>query len=190
MEFFRFLMQDVLSEPAVLVGLIALIGLIAQKKPVTECIKGTIKTIMGFVILGAGAGLVVSSLGIFPRFSNTHLVSMVSCRTTKQLCLLHKSFGREMAMIMFFAMLINILIARLTPWKFIFLTGHHTLFMSMMIAVILATAGMEGTMLVAVGSMIVGFCMVFFPAIAHPYMKKSLVLMMWQLVTSPLFLMC
>ena len=63
MDFFRFLMSDVLSEPAVLVGLIALIGLIAQKKPVTECIKGTVKTIMGFVILGAGAGLVVSSLG-------------------------------------------------------------------------------------------------------------------------------
>ncbi len=31
MDFFRFLMSDVLSEPAVLVGLIALIGLIAQK---------------------------------------------------------------------------------------------------------------------------------------------------------------
>ncbi|HBK2120944.1 TPA: PTS ascorbate transporter subunit IIC, partial [Escherichia coli] len=62
MDFFRFLMSDVLSEPAVLVGLIALI---AQKKPVTECIKGTVKTIMGFVILGAGEGLVVSSLGDF-----------------------------------------------------------------------------------------------------------------------------
>lgn len=65
MDFFRFLMSDVLSEPAILVGLIALIGLIAQKKPVTECIKGTVKTIMGFVILGAGAGLVINSLGDF-----------------------------------------------------------------------------------------------------------------------------
>ncbi|EVU17515.1 PTS transporter subunit IIC, partial [Klebsiella aerogenes] len=51
MEFFSFLMNDVLSEPAVLVGLIALIGLIAQKKPVTECIKGTVKTILGFIVL-------------------------------------------------------------------------------------------------------------------------------------------
>ncbi len=69
-------------------------------------------------------------------------------------------------------MLINILIARLTPWKYIFLTGHHTLFMSMMVAVILATAGLEGAVLVAVGSLVVGVSMVFFPAIAHPYMKK------------------
>lgn len=42
----------------------------------------------------------------------------------------------------------------------------------MMVAVILATAGMTGITLIAVGSLVVGVAMVFFPAIAHPYMKK------------------
>ncbi|MCS3431100.1 PTS ascorbate transporter subunit IIC [Klebsiella sp. BIGb0407] len=173
MDFFRFLMSDVLSEPAVLVGFIALIGLIAQKKPVTECIKGTVKTIMGFVILGAGAGLVVSSLGDFANiFQHAFGIQGVVPNNEAIVSVAQKSFGKEMAMIMFFAMVINILIARFTPWKFIFLTGHHTLFMSMMVAVILATAGMTGTTLIAVGSLVVGVAMVFFPAIAHPYMKK------------------
>lgn len=75
-------------------------------------------------------------------------------------------------MIMFFAMLVNILIARLTPWKFIFLTGHHTLFMSMMVAAILSAGGMSGIPLIAVGSLVVGVTMVLFPALAHPYMKQ------------------
>jgi len=173
MDFFRFLMSDVLSEPAVLVGFIALIGLIAQKKPVTECIKGTVKTIMGFVILGAGAGLVVSSLGDFANiFQHAFGIQGVVPNNEAIVSVAQKSFGKEMAMIMFFAMVINILIARFTPWKFIFLTGHHTLFMSMMVAVILATAGMTGATLIAVGSLVVGVAMVFFPAIAHPYMKK------------------
>lgn len=173
MDFFRFLMSDVLSEPAVLVGFIALIGLIAQKKPVTECIKGTVKTIMGFVILGAGAGLVVSSLGDFANiFQHAFGIQGVVPNNEAIVSVAQKSFGKEMAMIMFFAMVINILIARFTPWKFIFLTGHHTLFMSMMVAVILATAGMTGVTLIAVGSLVVGVAMVFFPAIAHPYMKK------------------
>lgn len=65
MDFFRFLMDDVFAEPAILVGLIALIGLIVQKSSLTTCIQGTVKTIMGFVILGAGASLVVSSLSDF-----------------------------------------------------------------------------------------------------------------------------
>ncbi|WP_038826254.1 PTS ascorbate transporter subunit IIC [Yersinia pestis] len=173
MDFFRFLMSDVLSEPAILVGLIALIGLIAQKKPVTECIKGTVKTIMGFVILGAGAGLVVSSLGDFANiFQQAFGIQGVVPNNEAIVSVAQKSFGKEMAMIMFFAMVINILIARFTPWKFIFLTGHHTLFMSMMVAVILATAGLSGMMLIAIGSVVVGVAMVFFPAIAHPYMKK------------------
>ncbi|MCW7262341.1 PTS ascorbate transporter subunit IIC [Escherichia coli] len=171
--FLSFLMSDVLSEPAVLVGLIALIGLIAQKKPVTECIKGTVKTIMGFVILGAGAGLVVSSLGDFANiFQHAFGIQGVVPNNEAIVSVAQKSFGKEMAMIMFFAMVINIMIARFTPWKFIFLTGHHTLFMSMMVAVILATAGMTGITLIAVGSLVVGVAMVFFPAIAHPYMKK------------------
>ncbi|EOM2983392.1 PTS ascorbate transporter subunit IIC [Escherichia coli] len=173
MDFFRFLMSDVLSEPAVLVGLIALIGLIAQKKPVTECIKGTVKTIMGFVILGAGAGLVVPSLSDFANiFQYAFGIQGVVPNNEAIVSVAQKSFGKEMAMIMFFAMVINIMIARFTPWKFIFLTGHHTLFMSMMVAVILATAGMTGITLIAVGSLVVGVAMVFFPAIAHPYMKK------------------
>ncbi|PTT45585.1 PTS ascorbate transporter subunit IIC [Aeromonas sp. HMWF016] len=167
MEFFNFLMFDVLSEPAVLVGLIA------QKKPVTECIKGTVKTIMGFVILGAGATLVINSLGDFAViFQHAFGIKGVVPNNEAIVSIAQTSFGKEMAMIMFFAMLVNILIARLSPWKFIFLTGHHTLFMSMMVAVILSAGGMSGVPLIAVGSLVVGVAMVFFPAIAHPFMKQ------------------
>ncbi|EHK0033551.1 PTS ascorbate transporter subunit IIC [Vibrio parahaemolyticus] len=173
MVFFSFLMNDVLSEPAVLVGLIALIGLIAQKKPVTECIKGTVKTILGFIVLGAGAGLVVSSLGDFATiFQHAFGITGVVPNNEAIVSIAQEAFGKEMAMIMFFGMLVNILIARFTPWKFIFLTGHHTLFMSMMVAAILASSGMKGVPLIALGSVVVGSVMVFFPAIAHKYMKQ------------------
>ncbi|EKO3819229.1 PTS ascorbate transporter subunit IIC [Vibrio harveyi] len=173
MEFFSFLMNDVLSEPAVLVGLIALIGLIAQKKPVTECIKGTVKTILGFIVLGAGASLVVTSLGDFATiFQHAFGITGVVPNNEAIVSIAQEAFGKEMAMIMFFGMLVNILIARFTPWKFIFLTGHHTLFMSMMVAAILASSGMKGVPLIALGSLVVGSVMVFFPAIAHKYMKQ------------------
>ena len=37
---------DILKVPSILVGLIAMIGLMVQKKPVADIVKGTIKTIL------------------------------------------------------------------------------------------------------------------------------------------------
>lgn len=56
---------DILSVPAVLVGLVSFIGLIAQKKAMSDVLKGSIKTVMGLLVLGGGAGLVVGSIGYF-----------------------------------------------------------------------------------------------------------------------------
>ena len=53
---------DILSVPAVLIGLVSMIGLIAQKKGLSDILKGSIKTIMGVLILGGGAGLAVGAL--------------------------------------------------------------------------------------------------------------------------------
>ncbi|WP_417086491.1 PTS transporter subunit IIC, partial [Lancefieldella rimae] len=51
---------NVLSTPAILVGLVALLGLVLQKKPIEELVKGTLKTIVGFLVLSAGASFLQS----------------------------------------------------------------------------------------------------------------------------------
>ena len=53
---------DVLKVPSILVGLVAFFGLIAQKKPFPDVIKGTVKTILGFLVLAGGATVLVGSL--------------------------------------------------------------------------------------------------------------------------------
>ncbi len=63
-NFFEF-MLGLLKEPAIMVGLIAFIGLVAQKADVSTILKGTIKTVMGFLILGFGAGALVGALNNF-----------------------------------------------------------------------------------------------------------------------------
>ena len=65
---------DILKVPAVLVGLISLIGLVCQKKNVSDIIKGTIKTILGFIVLGGGSSLLLTSLVPFGQILK--LVSM------------------------------------------------------------------------------------------------------------------
>ena len=163
---------DILKVPSVLVGIIALIGLIAQKKPVADIIKGTIKTILGFIVLGGGAGVLLGSLNplgdIFQQAFNVQGVvpnneAIVSTALEK--------YGTATALIMAFGMVANIAIARFTRLKFIFLTGHHTFYMACMIAVILVVAGFEGAHLVLVGSLSLGLVMAFFPFIAQPFMR-------------------
>ena len=163
---------DILKVPSVLVGVIALIGLIAQKKSAADTIKGTIKTILGFIVLGGGATVLLGSLNplgdIFQQAFNVQGVvpnneAIVSTALEK--------YGTATALIMAFGMVANIAIARFTRLKFIFLTGHHTFYMACMIAVILVVAGFEGVQLVLVGALTLGLIMAFFPYIAQPFMR-------------------
>ncbi|TCL76898.1 PTS system IIC component (L-Asc family) [Hydrogenispora ethanolica] len=164
---------DILSVPAVLVGLIALIGLVAQKKEGTEVVKGTIKTIMGFLVLGGGAAIAVGALSHFgAMFLHGFGVKGIVPHNEAIVALALKEYGEQTALIMTFGMAANILIARFTPLKYIFLTGHHTLYMACMIAAILLAGGIKGAALVVVGSLILGLTMAFFPAIAQPTMRR------------------
>jgi PTS system ascorbate-specific IIC component len=167
------IMNDILGTPAILVGLFALLGLLLQRSPITNVVSGTLKTVMGFVILGAGAGVIVSSLNQFTNmFEHAFDIQGVIPNNEAIVALAQDAFGTETAMIMLFGMIVNILLARLTPFKYIFLTGHHTMFMACMIAVILMTGGMEGFALIFVGSIILGSLMVLMPALVAPYTRK------------------
>ena len=51
---------NILSTPAILVGLMSLLGLALQRKPIEDIVKGTVKTIVGFLVLSAGASFLRS----------------------------------------------------------------------------------------------------------------------------------
>lgn len=167
------IMKDILGTPAILVGLFALIGLLVQKKNSADIVSGTLKTVMGFVILGAGAGVIVASLGQFSSiFDEAFSVDGVIPNNEAIVALAQESFGTETAMIMLFGMVANIIFARVTPFKYIFLTGHHTMFMACLIAVILTTGGFSGIPMIIFGSIILGSLMVLSPAILQPFTRK------------------
>lgn len=164
---------DILKVPSVLVGMMALIGLVAQKKPFTDVVKGTIKTILGFIVLGGGAGVLVGSLDSLGKmFEQAFHIQGIIPNNEAIVSIALGEYGAITAYIMAFGMLFNILIARFTRLKYIFLTGHHTLYMACMIAIILQVADFKGIQLVLVGSIILGLIMAVFPAIAQRYMRK------------------
>jgi ascorbate PTS system EIIC component len=170
---FDFLMKDILGSPAILVGVFAFIGLLLQKKSLPDIVAGTLKTIMGFVILSGGAGILIGSLNVFGKmFEKAFHIQGVIPNNEAIVAIAQQTFGKETAMIMLFGMIVNILIARFTPFKYIFLTGHHILFMACLISAVFATGGVTGIPLIIIGSIILGSLMVLMPAILQPYMRE------------------
>ncbi|AVR00872.1 PTS ascorbate transporter subunit IIC [Oceanobacillus iheyensis] len=164
---------DILSQPAILVALIALIGLAAQKKKMSDTVKGTTKTFVGFLVISAGAGILQTALTPFgAMFEEAFNVSGVVPNNEAIVALALTDYGTNTALIMFFGMVVNILIARFTRYKYIFLTGHHTLYMAAMLAVIMAVAGFNTFGLIAAGSIALGIIMTLSPAILQPFMRQ------------------
>ena len=146
---------DILKVPSVLVGLIALIGLVAQKKAFSDVVKGTIKTILGFIVLGGGATVLVGSLNpLGGMFEHAFNIQGIIPNNEAIVSIALEKYGASTALIMAFGMVANIIVARFTRLKYIFLTGHHTFYMACMIGVILTVAGFEGVGLVFTGSLI------------------------------------
>jgi len=164
---------DILKVPSVLVGLIALIGLVAQKKYFSDVVKGTVKTILGFLVLGGGATVLVGSLNpLGGMFEHAFNIQGIIPNNEAIVSIAREKFGAPTALIMAFGMVANLIVARFTRLKYVFLTGHHTFYMACMISGILTVAGFEGVALVFTGSLTLGLIMAFFPALAQRYMRK------------------
>ena len=70
---------NILSTPAILVGLLSLLGLALQGKPIEDIVTGTVKTIVGFLVLEAGSSFLQSgSLNAFGEYAVRALTQKVS----------------------------------------------------------------------------------------------------------------
>lgn len=162
-----------LSTPAFIIGLVALIGLLAMRRSASDVIKGTLKTILGFMILQAGAGIVVDSLIPFSQlFDDAFGLEGVIAEDNAIAAAVQSVLSMETSFILVFGFLINLLLARLTPLKYIFLTGHMMFSMAATIAIVLDQMGVSGWEAVAIGSPIAGIAAVVFPALAQPFVRQ------------------
>lgn len=171
--FLEFLI-DVASTPAVLVALIAVLGLVFQGKKGSDMMVGGVKTFVGFLVLSGGAGILVEALEPFGvLFENGFNMQGVVPNNEAIISTALETYGSETALIMLLGMVFNIIIARFSKFKYIFLTGHHTLYMAAMIAIIMSVAGFTGASLLVWGGLVLGIIMVLSPAIVQKYMVQA-----------------
>ncbi|MCF1586252.1 PTS sugar transporter subunit IIC [Tetragenococcus koreensis] len=175
MRIVNFIIENILTEASITIALIAMLGLILQKKSVGSIISGTLKTLLGFQVLSAGSSIIVDSLTYFGEiftegFNMQGIVPSIEAINGQAMNEL--GLGREIAFTFLAIFVFNILIARFTPWKYIFLTGQAILWMATMTTIFGFFVGLRGIVLVLVGGLIGGIFAVAMPAIAQPIIRK------------------
>lgn len=165
----NFIIQEIFGQGAIFLALIACIGLILQKKSFSEIVRGTIMTAVGFFVLSTGTGLITGNSidGISTAF-NTIMPQAVESTTVD----IGAEFGTEIGIVMIIAFAINILVARFTKWKSIFLTGHMLYWFPFVFIAAGVDAGLTGGKLILLAAVFTALYMVVSPNLMRPFVKQ------------------
>lgn len=158
--------------PTFMLGLVSLLGLLLQRKTFSEVVSGTIKTMAGVIILFSAVDLLVGVISpISTMFGKVYAFQgePISVDWTAFL----SEYGIPVVLVMVFGFFVNILLARLTKLKYVFLTGHIMFWNAFMVVAALANAGkIKGVALIVLGSLIQGVLATVLPALIAPFVFK------------------
>lgn len=163
----NFISNHILKNPPVLLALIAMIGLIIQRKSFSEIIKGSLTAAFGMVALTAGVNMLVGTIAPI----NTAVQTQLGVQVTEGLSdvTFTAEYGGTVGLAMFLGLIIHLLIARFTPVKTIFLTGHMLWWFPFVFVAAGVEAGLSGTLLIGISALLSACYWSFMPWIMRKY---------------------
>lgn len=140
-------LADVFQTPTIFISLIACIGLILQGKSLSDILKGTFKTMLGILVLLEGSNIIQSSIAPL-----TAAFTVMNNRTGGAELADFGAFmgqmGAQIGIIIVIGFILNCVIARFTPLKTVYLTGHMMLFYAMLWCGLSVGFGLSGTKMI------------------------------------------
>lgn len=174
MNIFMYLINNVLGQSVFIIGLVVLIGMIAEKKDWSKILPSVIKTMIGFTMINIGGQTLGGALlPLQPMFSHIFGIQQTTTDIGAAQSESLASIGTEMALIFAFGFMTNILIARFTKWKYVHLSAHVSFFFAGLIAALLKfNTTLSLVPLVIIGSLLLGLYMTITCAYIAPLMKN------------------
>ncbi|OUZ11972.1 hypothetical protein BHE97_03615 [Aeromicrobium sp. PE09-221] len=171
---------ELVQVPAIIIGLIALIGLLIQRKPLGDTVSGTIKTVLSLLVIAGGITVLINALtpiqAMFERALPTGRVTtfvtfdeaVVSAVQTADVGRL----GMLIGLTLLFGYAFHLLLARVTRARYVYLTGHMIWVNAGAFAILFHSLDLGDATTVAAGSITSGAYMTFAPALAQPIMRR------------------
>ncbi|AMC93961.1 PTS ascorbate transporter subunit IIC [Erysipelothrix larvae] len=168
---FNFVTQNIIRNPSILLGLVAATGLMILKKPIGDVIKGALLAAFGMVILDFGVGVLVGAIAPI----NTAFSNIVGGVVTDGLndVTFTAQYGADVGMAMFLGLMIHLLIARFTPIKTIFLTGHMIWWFPFIFVAAGVEGGLSGVALIIFGAICSALYWSIMPWVLRKYVWKT-----------------
>ncbi|GAK12172.1 LOW QUALITY PROTEIN: transport protein SgaT [Geomicrobium sp. JCM 19039] len=144
-----------------------------MKRPLHKIFTGTLGPILGYIMLSAGAAFIVANLEpLGEMIEEGFNIQGVVPNNEAIVATAQAVLGVETMSILVLGLILNIVIARITKYKYVFLTGHHSFFMACLLSAVLGATGMSGIQLILIGGFILGAWSAISPAIGQRYTNK------------------
>lgn len=168
MSMLNFIVNEIFGQGAIFLALIAMVGLILQKKSFSEIARGSMMTAIGFFVLSQGTGIITGSS--INGLSGAFNVIMPQANTSPDIDM--SIYGTQIGIVMLVAFLINLVFARFTRWKSVFLTGHMLYWFPYVFIAAGVDAGLTGTKLVVLATVFTALYMIVSPNLIRPLVKE------------------
>jgi len=167
MVVFDFFRAHILENAPILMGLIAGLGLILQRRNVADVIKGMLLAAFGMLILSAGIGMLFGSIaGINDAFL---AFTGQGVATGYGDVLFTELYGGDVGLAMLIALILHLILVRFTPFKNVFLTGHMMWWFPFIFVAAGVEAGMRGMPLVIFAAVISALYFTIMPFVLRKY---------------------
>ncbi len=174
----NFLTGEIFNDAAKVFGLVALIGLVLQRKKIEVVFTGTVRSMMGFIILMAGVNLLFVNINPITEilrhgFAGQYESGILARVAEGQSAVFFKDYGSEIGLIMVGAFVVNLIIARISPWKVVYMTVHLILQnVWVVLAILITVTPWPLPVRVIVASVFLGIWHTVVPWITLPWSKK------------------
>lgn len=163
-----FIVNEIFGQGAIFISLIALVGLLLQKKSAAEVIRGTFMTAIGYFVLNQGVSIVSGTVTDVGTAFSTIMPKAIASTSVD----IGGQFGTEIGIVMILGFAINLLFARFTKWKTVFLTGHMLYWFPYIFIAAGVDAGLTGGKLIILATLFTAVYMIVAPNLMRPLVKK------------------